>query len=149
MKLNGYQIICEMTNHPIENVSLPPDLLEFMLTPQYNNYNNFKIKTEEDIPKLHIEALNEIKKWHESNGGDIKKDLQLIHDKKLHFIKFYINGDFAAISLIDNHIYDWNHDLNTFNVLHPDAHHPQFKPLHYKEWMKLIQHDKHIDAWDY
>ena len=85
---------------------------------------------------------------HKSNLKWVKEpnDKQLIKRRELYCIYNYLNGDTAWFSILDKHIYDFNHELGMFNKFSKDQH-LLWKEQPYKKWLKDIKSETHVDAW--
>ena len=141
MKLNGYQIIHES----VTISSLPNDLINFLISNEGNKVNNQRNKTKNDIIKNHINNSKTLKEFAENSEFPWNKTLKFITDYNIIIVFSYRSGDYAGYSIKDSNIYDFNHDIGTFNILKKEE--GGTKAINYKDWINLVRTEKRIDAW--
>lgn len=122
---------------------LPSNLIRFLISSKGNSLNNVQLKSIPDISSFHQKTMIEIAKWSKNPGTKIPidKTMSFIQTMKLSFIFAYRNGDYAAYSFKDNKVYDWNHEVASFN--------DQSKmgvALSYQKWIVLVSTKKKVDA---
>jgi hypothetical protein len=122
-----------------------------------------KYKTIKELPSNIVSDITKINKknlltkiydsgWYWINSDDTNDknmNLKFISKYDLCPIFSYSNGDYAWYSFSNKKVYDYNHELNTFNDLAAGKRHPKnelWLATPYPVWLQQVINNKSKDA---